>query len=62
MGVTLSLFGLQFRVPKNGVMPRLDIQIPMPPGAALPAQSSQSQPGPVPQTDTAQSSSQHPDR
>jgi hypothetical protein len=62
MGVTLSLFGLQFRVPKNGVMPRLDIQIPMPPGAALPARPSQSQPEPVPQADTVPSSAQHPDR
>jgi hypothetical protein len=60
MGVTLSLFGLQFRVPKNGVMPRLDIQIPMPPGAALPARPSQPAPESTPQAKTERPSAQHP--
>jgi hypothetical protein len=51
-------FHLRLRVPKNGVMPRLNIQIQMPPGAALPARPSQSPPELAPQADTAQSSAQ----
>jgi len=54
MGVTLSLFGLQFRVPKDGVMPRLEINIPMPAGVAVPARAPQSQPSSVPQSEPAQ--------
>jgi len=54
-------FRLRLRVPKNGVMPRLNIQIQMPPGAALPARPSQSPPEPAPKADAGQSSAQHPD-
>jgi hypothetical protein len=53
MGVTLSLFGLQLRVPKNEVIPRLEINIPMPAGAVIP-RAPQSQPASIPQSEPAQ--------
>jgi hypothetical protein len=36
------------------IMPRLVINIPMPPGAAVPARSPQSQPAQIPQAEPAQ--------
>jgi len=41
------------------IMPRLEISIPMPPGAAVPARSPQSQPAPIPQNGPARPAAAH---